>query len=252
MKKILYLLVLLVSVEAQAKITYSIGVKGGPAFGRFNNLADLGNKPQTGLGGQFSPRIGGGVGINGKVWFNKYVGLGLSAEFNMGGNIQKWQQRFPGNIFREDFLIHKFNYVTIPLVAHVGWGNERLKVFGTFGGYYAIPVTGTVIEKRYLNKSLVSENNQKADFKADYSRSDLGIRFGVGFEVYVSKDQKHGVSFDATYDFGFTRVYSEAIDNLSDDIKIRNSRTLIQVGYLYRFGLNGDKKSKGTKSKTSK
>jgi opacity protein-like surface antigen len=91
------------------------------------------------------------------------------------------------------FTYTSFNYLTIPLVAHVGWGNDRLKVYGTAGGYYAMPVHGRVSELKYLDKELVSEVRQDADFDNEYSKTDLGLRFGAGLEVYVSKNKKHGV-----------------------------------------------------------
>lgn len=240
-----------VVAEAQAKITYSIGIKGGPVFGRFKNYNLEGSKLSS-LGGQFTSRVGGGGGINGKIWFNKFIGLDLGVEFNMGGNKRKWQQRNFYGQFREDIYIHKFNYLTIPLVAHVGWGNDRLKVYGTAGGYYAMPVHGRVSELKYLDKELVSEVRQDADFDNEYSKTDLGLRFGAGLEVYVSKNKKHGVSFDATYDWGLTKVYRDVFDDLDEKTKFTNSRTNIQLGYMYRFGLGNNDKTASATKKTSK
>lgn len=251
MKKILYLVLFFAVIDAHAKITYSIGIKGGPVFGRFKNYSLEGSKKSS-LGGQFSSRIGGGGGINGRIWFNKFIGIDLGVEFNMGGNIQKWQQQMP-NGFREIITTHKFNYITIPLVAHVGWGNDRLKVYGTAGGYYAMPVYGRVSHDEYINKNLVHANSYKedADFDNVYTKNDIGVRFGAGIEAYVSKNKKHGVSFDATFDWGLTKVYRAAVDDLDDKTKFTNSRTNIQVGYLYRFGVD-DKKTASTKTKTEK
>jgi hypothetical protein len=251
MKKILYLVLFFAVLDAHAKITYSIGIKGGPVFGRFKNYSLEGSKKSS-LGGQFSSRIGGGGGINGRIWFNKFIGIDLGVEFNMGGNIQKAQQQMPTG-FRERILTHKINYITIPLVAHLGWGNDRLRVYGTAGGYYALPVHGRENYDEYINKNLVTSTSYKKDidFDNEFTKNDIGIRFGAGIEAYVSKNKRHGVTFDATYDWGLTKVYRDVIDDLDDKTKFTNSRTNIQVGYIYRFGVD-EKKTASTKTKTEK
>ncbi len=253
MKRFLYVFALLfVFAEASAKVNYSIGFKGGLAFGRFKNFNLEGSKKSS-LGGQYSSRVGLSGAITGRIWFNKYIGLEAGAEFNAGGNTQKWTQNFGKYGGLKDSIIeHKFNYVTLPLVLHAGWGNERLKIFGTVGGYIAVPVHGRVGELRYWNGIKDSEIRYDADFDKKYSRLDFGVRFGAGLEYAFSKDKRHGVTFDATYDWGLTKVLREAYANLDDKTNITNSRTLIQVGYAYKFGKEFPKKEKTTKEKVAK
>ncbi|HMW94095.1 MAG TPA: porin family protein, partial [Chitinophagales bacterium] len=248
MKRFLYVFALLfVFAEASAKVNYSIGFKGGLAFGRFKNFNLEGSKKSS-LGGQYSSRVGLSGAITGRIWFNKYIGLEAGAEFNMGGNTSTWQQNFYGQ-FKKEVKENKFNYLTLPLVGHFGWSNERLKVFGTIGGYVAVPIHGRVGEIKYLDQDKVSEIHYDADFKKEYSRLDFGVRFGAGFEYAFSKNKRHAVTFDATYDWGLTKVLREAYANLDDKTNITNSRTLIQVGYAYKFGKEFPKKEKTTKEK---
>ena len=169
----------------------------------------------------------------------------------MGGNTSTWQQNFYGQ-FKKEVKENKFNYLTLPLVGHFGWSNERLKVFGTIGGYVAVPIHGRVGEIKYLDQDKVSEIHYDADFKKEYSRLDFGVRFGAGFEYAFSKNKRHAVTFDATYDWGLTKVLREAYANLDDKTNITNSRTLIQVGYAYKFGKEFPKKEKTTKEKVAK
>ncbi|HMU97980.1 MAG TPA: outer membrane beta-barrel protein [Chitinophagales bacterium] len=251
MKRFLYVFALLfVFAEASAKVNYSIGFKGGLAFGRFKNFNLEGSKKSS-LGGQYSSRVGLSGAITGRIWFNKYIGLEAGAEFNMGGNTSTWQQNFYGQ-FKKEVKENKFNYLTLPLVGHFGWSNERLKVFGTIGGYVAVPIHGRVGEIKYLDQDKVSEIHYDADFKKEYSRLDFGVRFGAGFEYAFSKNKRHAVTFDATYDWGLTKVLREAYANLDDKTNITNSRTLIQVGYAYKFGKEFPKKEKTTKEKVTK
>ena len=102
MKRFLYVFALLfVFAEASAKVNYSIGFKGGLAFGRFKNFNLEGSKKSS-LGGQYSSRVGLSGAITGRIWFNKYIGLEAGAEFNMGGNTSTWQQQnFYGQFKKE-------------------------------------------------------------------------------------------------------------------------------------------------------
>jgi hypothetical protein len=59
-------------------------------------------------------------------------------------------------------------------------------------------------------------------------------------------------SFDATYDWGLTKVYRDVFDDLDEKTKFTNSRTNIQLGYMYRFGLGNNDKTASATKKTSK
>jgi hypothetical protein len=258
MKKIFYaFLLLFIIAEANAQITYNIGVRGGLVSGRFQNYNLKGGKKSSYLG-RLSPRIGGGAGVYGKVWFNKFVGVNLGVEFNMGGNTEKEQHRAGprGLLLAEKITEHKFNYITIPLVAHVGWGIERVRIYGTVGGYYALPIYGRYGVIEYLDKEKISEVRGDANFDQEFSKMDAGLRFGAGLEAFVSKNKQHGVTFDATFDWGFTKVYQERYVNLHENegVRFTNTRTLVEIGYIYKFNRDnsGDKAKKDKKAKAEK
>lgn len=114
MKKILLILLFVgaIAQESQAKIQAGVGIKVGPAFGRFNN--DFQKPGQTNAGGTLTYLPGLHAGIQGRIWFNKFVGLNLAGEFNMVGNRFKGTQ---GTIVTT--VTNKENQITIPLSAMV-------------------------------------------------------------------------------------------------------------------------------------
>ncbi|MEZ4880119.1 MAG: porin family protein [Chitinophagales bacterium] len=213
-------------------MTVEVGIKGGLSMGRFKNYSQKESKLSD-VGGQFSFKMGGGAGLVGKMWFNKFVGIGAAAEFNQGGNIAERKTYASGglHIYNRDT---RLNYITIPVVAHVGWGNDRLRVYGTVGGYYAFAINGKDKVTEEVDNILLDDYEVDADFDNVYKRHDYGIRFGVGTEVIVSENMKHAITFDMTYDWGFGEVYHDGYT--TDKYHITNSRTLIHVGYVYRFG----------------
>lgn len=234
MKKLLLILFLIGTIvqESQAKIQAGVGVKVGPAFGRFNNGFQ---KPgATNAGGTLSYLTGLHAGIQGRIWFNKFVGLNLAGEFNMVGNRFKGTQ---GTVITT--VVNKENQIAIPLTAMVGWGNERLRVFGNLGGYFGYVFSGTENKSVSTNGSETSTGNVKADYKNTLQNIDAGVRLGLGLQVYVDKKLKSCVTFDLNYDYGFIKVYrngTPAYYNKPDRTTLTNSKLMIGVGFLYTFG----------------
>jgi hypothetical protein len=160
--------------------------------------------------------------------------MSLGVEFNQGGNIRKVLNKTGGvQEYRQD---ERINYITIPLCAHIGWGNEVVRIYGTAGGYYAFAINGDFHTKVTQNGIVLSDEKGDLDFDSTYTRTDAGVRFGAGVEAFVSKDRKHGITADFTYDWGLSKILQEDIEFKNHTYRFTNSRTLIQVGYLYRFG----------------
>lgn len=235
MKKLLVILLLFGTFinQSEAKIQAGVGVKVGPAFGRWNNEFFKNSKLAT-AGGTVSYQPGLHAGIQGRIWFNKFVGLNLAGEFNMGGS--KFQSTLGVKITT---VTHKENQITIPLTALVGWGNERLRIYGQAGGYFGYIFSAkdkTVVNN---NGSITSTGSVKADYKTVYQNIDAGIRLGGGIQVYVDKKLKSCVTFDINYDYGFIKTFRNeepAYFNNPPKLTIRNSKLMIGVGFLYTFG----------------
>ena len=216
-----------------AKVEFGLQIHGGLSLSRYKNYS-LKNAKLSSLGGQFINKTGGGGGVGFRMWFNKYIGLSVDVEVNQGGNIRKMTTKTGGTQeFTQD---ERINYIVIPLLARVGWGNDVVKIYGTAGGYYGFAFSGKYHTKTVQNNIVLSDQSGKLDFDNTYTRTDAGVRFGAGVEVYVSKDRKHGITADFTYDWGLSKVLQQDIQFKNHTYRFTNSRTLIQIGYLIRFG----------------
>lgn len=109
MKKVIILLLLAGTFinQSEAKIQAGVGVKVGGNFGRWNNSINDRYKLIT-AGGTFIYQPGINAGIQGRIWINKFVGLNLAAEFNMGGSKVK---RTQGTTITT--TSHKENQITV-------------------------------------------------------------------------------------------------------------------------------------------
>lgn len=235
MKKLvaIFLLVGTFAQTSQAKIQAGVGITVGPGFGRWNNGVE--NTKLATAGGTVGYQVGLHAGVQARIWFNKFVGINLAGEFNMGGsNFTRVQDV---NNFKQ---FHKENQVTIPLSAMVGWGNERLRVYGNFGGYFGYNISGKDKGVITLNGSTQpNEGFVKADYKEVYNAIDAGVRLGGGLQVYVDKKLKSCVTFDINYDYGLIKSFRNEEPGYfpaPDKIKITPSRLTIGVGFLYTFG----------------
>lgn len=235
MKKLLVILMLFGTFisQSEAKIQAGVGVKVGPAFGRWNNEFFKNSKLAT-AGGTVSYQPGLHAGVQGRIWFNKFVGINLAAEFNMGGS--KFTSTQGVKIIT---ITHKENQITVPLTALVGWGNERLRVFAQAGGYFGYIFNAKDKTVTNNNGTITSTGSVKADYDNTYQNIDAGVRFGGGIQVYVDKKLKSCVTFDINYDYGFIKTFRNdepAYFNNPPKLTIRNSKLMIGVGFLYTFG----------------
>lgn len=235
MKKLVAILLLLGAFvqQSEAKIQAGVGITVGPACGRWNN--GIQNPKLATAGGQVGYQVGVHAGIQARIWFNKFVGINLAGEFNMSGSSFKKIQGV--NDFKQT---HKENQVTIPLSVMVGWGNERLRIYGNFGGYFGYNVSGKDKGVITLDGSVQPNDGfVKSDYKDVYNAIDAGVRLGAGLQVYVDKKLKSCVTFDINYDYGLIKSFKNEEPGFFPEptkIKITPSKLVIGVGFLYTFG----------------
>lgn len=224
--------------QSEAKIQGGVGITVGSASGRWNN--EFLHAKLSSAGGTLNFQTGVHAGIQGRIWFNKFVGINLAAEFNMGGSRFNRVMGPGGSVVMK--LAHKENQITIPLTAMVGWGNERLRIFLNGGGYFGYIISATDKSSTEISGTETQSSSGKADFKSDsaYLNFDAGVRVGGGIQVYVDKKLKQSVTFDVNYDFGLTHTFkgdhTPAYFNASDKVHLTSSKIMIGVGYIYNFG----------------
>jgi hypothetical protein len=237
MKKSLAILLLFGAfiIQSQAKVQVGVGVTVGPNFGRWNN--QFLHSKLSSAGGTLNHTIGVHAGIQARVWFNKFVGLNLAGEFNMGGNkYQRYTGPGGSTIIRNN---HTENQITIPLTAMVGWGNERLRIFANIGGFFGYDVSGKDKSSTSINGNTTQSSSVKSDYSNVYQPIDAGVRAGAGIQVYIDKKLKSCITFDVNYDFGVIKTFRNGTPSYftnPSEVKLTNSKFMIGVGYLYTFG----------------
>lgn len=235
MKKLLAILLLLGTIitNSEAKIQAGVGITVGPAFGRWNN--GVTNVKLATAGGTLGFQTGVHAGVQARIWFNKFIGINLAGEFNMSGST--FTKIGGANTFK---ATHKENQITIPLSAMVGWGNERLRIFGNFGGFFGYNISGKDKFVTTINGSTQPNAGfQKVDYKNVYNNIDAGVRLGGGVQVYVDKKLKSCFTFDINYDYGFIKSFrgdEPSYFSNPEKIKLGASKLTIGVGFLYTFG----------------
>jgi hypothetical protein len=110
----------------------------------------------------------------------------------------------------------------------VGWGNERLRIFASLGGYFGYVINGKDKVTKNINGSEGSPVTTKADYKDVYKNIDAGIRLGGGVQVYVDKKLRSCVTFDVNYDYGFIKAYKTQ-PAVYSELKITPSKLILRL-----------------------
>ncbi len=125
----------------------------------------------------------------------------------------------------------RFNYLELPVLAKLKFGNEVL------GGYLvAGPTVGYALNGRLITRANALLDIKVSDSKInldaiDYERFEVGAAAGVGFTVYTGFGQ---IFADARYTRGFTQLYDIPVV----DERIRNQSFGANVGFLVALGNN--------------
>jgi hypothetical protein len=114
-----------------------------------------------------------------------------------------------------------FNYVEIPLLAHVFYGAKRFRWFVNFGP----EISYLINEQLWGNASTVFMTEPLK------SRFDYGLVVGTGFEIHT----KAGIyQLEGRYEFGFGDFFSALP---SDNFRRSANRNLtLTLGWLWNFG----------------
>ena len=216
---IVILLVLSMNVMAQT----SIGFRGG---------INVGNVSEPDIIGQILPDFQSIIGSNVAV----VVEIGISDHFSFQPELAFTQKGFKLkegidiNLFKIPLPLGvkattKVNYVEIPLLAKVKFGNEKMQTYLTAG-----PVLSYAVGGRFKTQAQILFDipiiDQKLDLDAlGYNQFEIGVSVGGG----LSFNTGQGAFFvDARYTHGFTDVYDVPVV----DLKLKNKGFGVNVGYL--------------------
>ncbi len=201
MKKILLVGVFaLVGFSAFSQAQVAIGIKGGLNFA---------NIDASSAGAAFNSRTGYHAGAFALIKFGK---IGIQPELvysKQGSNIKISGIDFDSN----------YDYFNIPIIVKLYTvAGINIQVGPQFG--FVTGAKGPVAD--------LQGNTTLQDVKDKLNSSDISAALGLGW------DAPFGLTFDARYNLGLTKVNSDAAASSSD---IKNQVIQISVGYkLFKFG----------------
>lgn len=189
----------------------SVGVQGGLNLSqvRFmhndvtyaNNLGDLGWKK------------GGAVGASVRFIAQKHFGLQLEADYLQSGWYEKWNDptTINGVEFEGADLERTINYMSVPLLAHIYFG-EKNRLFFNFG-----PKIGFLLGTKSKNNQLSGEqisalcqnnaNDPRINNLVQEKKTDYGLCASAGYELHLSKCS---VLAEARWGYGLQDVFEHS------------------------------------------
>ena len=127
-----------------------------------------------------------------------------------------------------DYL--KMNYLEIPVLAKIKFGNDQTEFYITTGPSLGVAISGE--QKRVVASSLIpSSTSEKIQFgtgdDALFKRFDLGWQLGIGAVL-------HGFTIDVRYGSSVITIFNDPDNDL--DLKAYNRALGITVGYAFPIG----------------
>ena len=199
---------------------FYLGAKGGATFARM----------------QFSPhakqtmRQGVTMGITARYTEEKVFGLIAELMFVQRG----WCEAFePGENFKYDRAL---NYLTLPLLTHIYFGNNRIKGFVNLG-----PSVSVLLSSKITSDFDYANPSQVAGFPMQYrtveqmamevkNKFDYGILGGAGIELIIAR--RHSIMLEGRYYFGLGNIFPSAKKDVFS--ASRNTSIEVSLGYMFR------------------
>lgn len=197
------------------------GVKGGVTFARMQFNPHVEQAMNQGLVGGIAVR------------YTEEKIFGLIAELLM--EQRGWKEGFdPG----EDFNYRRtLTYLTLPVLTHIYFGNERIKGFVNLGPSVSYMISDKIdSDFDYANPSSVpgfpmQYRSVEQMAMPVHSKFDYGILAGLGMELTVAR--RHSLMLEGRYYFGLGNIFSAR----KKDVFQASRNTVIEVslGYMFRI-----------------
>lgn len=196
-------LILLAGQQAYSQAQLAIGIKAGPNFASIDTKSSAGEnyKNRAGFhGGAFVLIKGGKIGVQPEVIFSQ-----------QGSKVRINNENFESN----------FSYVNIPII---------LKLYTIAGiNIQAGPQFGFVTKADAPIQEQIGTPATVQDVKDRMKSSDFTLALGLGWDL------PFGLTLDARYNLGLSKVYDNAPTQQTDDAK--NQVFQLSVGYkLIKLG----------------
>ncbi|HTI58218.1 porin family protein [Mucilaginibacter sp.] len=207
MKKILTAILILSGI-------YTTALAQAPNNGEFGINVGLNTSSvqYSGTGENSDYKVGVNFGISGEYYFSDRWGVKAKVIYDQKGWGNGFIQLEDGTEI--DGVNYHLNYFTVPIMANWHFGRKRnwYLDFGPYVGFLAS----------------ANESSNSADIKPLFTSTDVGIAFGLGVKVPVSRTAS--VFFEYDGQGGLNNVFKDS------DGTFQNIRSSFNVGLLFPIG----------------
>lgn len=188
-------------LAVNAQVQFAVGIKGGPNFAKIN--AD------DGVGGNYKNRTGFHAGAFALIKLTK-IGIQPEIIFSQQGSTVT---------FNSQKLEQNFTYINVPVI---------LKLYTVAGINLQIGPQFGFANKAEV-ESVVNNVKTTTNVKSAVKSTDLTLALGAGWDL------PFGLTIDARYNLGLSKVYDKAPDTQTQNAK--NQVIQVSVGFkLIKLG----------------
>lgn len=225
--KIIAIVALLATFYTTSFAQLSLGLRGGLNFGNVYTTDGL-----DAITPDFQSISGPSVAGVLECGFSK--NFAVQTELGITRKGFKIREDFDVNLYNVPVPIgataeSRFNYLEVPLLAKVKFGDEVVQGYVTAGPTFGYATNGRLITRaNALFEFKVSDTDINLD-AINYERFEVGGSVGAGLGINTGFGQLFA---DARYTRGFTQLYDIPVVNE----KIRNQGFALSVGFLVPLG----------------
>ncbi len=231
MKRLLYTLGLIIlslccvlPADAQRKNnkyrSLSVGVRGGVTMSKVTFRPSVREKYQIGMN----------VGASIRYIEEKYFGIIGEVNFAQFG----WKEDFSKQPNPDCAYSRTMNYITVPFLSHIFFGNEPIRGFLNLGPQIGFCLSTSdksnfdIYDLPYLTQSWETQQY----YEPLNSRFDYGITGGLGFEL---KLKKHSFIVEARYYFGLNDFFENSKGNAAYFSASAHQQISAGISYLFHI-----------------
>lgn len=220
MKNLLKLLIMIIVFTMAAEsFAQTFGVKAGL------NLSNiLAKDDDETYSEDFKMNPGFHLGITAEFPFTDMISFEPGLLLSSKGTRISEEETYMGETYKYEQKVNLF-YLDIPLTAKASFDIENARVYGVFGPYLGMGLSGkSKSEETFMGETETEEEdiNWGSDKEDDLKRLDFGLSVGVGVEI-------NSIQIGLSYSLGLANISAN-----TDGGSTTNNRVLgISIGYKF-------------------
>ena len=198
----------------------SIGAKGGITMSKVTFRPSVREKYLLGMN----------LGASVRYIEEKYFGIIGEVNFTQYG----WSEDFSKETSGSYSYSHTMNYITVPFLSHIFFGNEPVRGFLNLGPQVGFLLSDKVstnfdVDNRPEFTSILETQQYHEPIK---SKFDYGIAGGIGIEL---KLKKHSIIVEGRYYFGLNDFFENSKGKAAYFSASAHQQIWAGVSYLFHF-----------------